>query len=221
MADRSIEQRITALRREIRHHDHLYYTKDRPEISDAEYDRLFRELVDLETAHPDLITADSPTQRVGAPPLSELTKVSHEKPMLSLDSIVDQEDVRAFDQRMKRELETDQPVYTAEPKFDGLSVELVYDQGRFVRGATRGDGMIGEDVTVNLRTIRSLPLQLHAETGPPAHLVVRGEVYMRLDEFQSLNRRMTERGEEGFANPRNGRRDHCGSSIAASPPPVP
>mgnify|MGYP000848201171 FL=1 len=221
MADRSIEQRITALRREIRHHDHLYYTKDRPEISDAEYDRLFRELVDLETAHPDLITADSPTQRVGAPPLSELTKVSHEKPMLSLDSIVDQEDVRAFDQRMKRELETDQPVYTAEPKFDGLSVELVYDQGRFVRGATRGDGMIGEDVTVNLRTIRSLPLQLHAETGPPAHLVVRGEVYMRLDEFQSLNRRMTERGEEGFANPRNaaaGSLRQLDSRITASRP---
>ncbi|HQR14772.1 MAG TPA: NAD-dependent DNA ligase LigA [Nitrospira sp.] len=221
MADHSIAQRIAALRREIRHHDHLYYTKDRPEISDAEYDRLFRELVDLETAHPDLITADSPTQRVGAPPLSELAKVSHEKPMLSLDSIVDQEDVRAFDQRMKRELETDQPFYTAEPKFDGLSVELVYDQGRFVRGATRGDGMIGEDVTVNLRTIRALPLQLHAEADPPAHLVVRGEVYMRLDEFQSLNRRMTERGEEGFANPRNaaaGSLRQLDSRITASRP---
>ena len=221
MADQNIAQRIAALRREIRHHDHLYYTKDRPEISDAEYDRLFRELVDLETAHPDLITGDSPTQRVGAPPLSELSKVSHEKPMLSLDSIVDQEDVRAFDQRMKRELETEQPVYTAEPKFDGLSVELVYDQGRFVRGATRGDGMIGEDVTVNLRTIRALPLQLHAEADPPAHLVLRGEVYMRLDEFQALNRRMTERGEEGFANPRNaaaGSLRQLDSRITASRP---
>ena len=221
MPDNSIEQRIAALRREIRHHDHLYYTKDRPAISDAEYDRLFRELVDLETAHPDLITGDSPTQRVGAPPLDELSKVSHEKPMLSLDSIVDQEDVRAFDQRMKRELETEHPVYTAEPKFDGLSVELVYDQGRFVRGSTRGDGMIGEDVTVNLRTIRALPLQLNAEAAPPSHLVLRGEVYMRLDEFQALNRRMTERGEEGFANPRNaaaGSLRQLDSRITASRP---
>ncbi|HRC43499.1 MAG TPA: hypothetical protein PLT27_05560, partial [Nitrospira sp.] len=177
--------------------------KDRPEISDAEYDRLFRELVDLETAHPDLVTGDSPTQRVGAPPLEELIKVSHEKPMLSLDSITDQDDVRAFDARMKRELETDRIVYTAEPKFDGLSVELVYDRGAFVRGATRGDGLVGEDVTINLRTIRALPLQLDPQPSLPAHLVVRGEVYMRLDEFQALNRRMTERGEEAFANPRN------------------
>lgn len=203
MPHHTAEQRIADLRRQIRHHDHLYYTKDRPEISDAEYDRLFHELVELETAHPELVTGDSPTQRVGAPPLDELTKVSHEKPMLSLDSITDQDDVRAFDARMKRELETDQIVYTAEPKFDGLSVELVYDQGTFVRGATRGDGMIGEDVTINLRTIRALPLQLDPHPTLPAHLVVRGEVYMRLDDFQVLNRRMTERGEEGFANPRN------------------
>ncbi|HRA95339.1 MAG TPA: NAD-dependent DNA ligase LigA [Nitrospira sp.] len=203
MPHQTAERRIADLRRQIRHHDHLYYTKDRPEISDAEYDRLFRELVELETAHPDLVTGDSPTQRVGAPPLDELTKVSHEKPMLSLDSITDQDDVRAFDTRMKRELETDQIVYTAEPKFDGLSVELVYDRGTFVRGATRGDGMVGEDVTINLRTIRALPLQLDPHPTLPAHLVVRGEVYMRLDEFQVLNRRMTERGEEGFANPRN------------------
>lgn len=196
-------QQITDLHREIRHHDHLYYTKDRPEISDTEYDRLFRKLVEIETAYPDLITTDSPTQRVGAPSLDELLKVSHEKPMLSLDSITDQEDVIAFDTRMKRELETDRIVYTSEPKFDGLSVELVYDQGRFVRGATRGDGMTGEDVTINLRTIRALPLQLHQDAAPPKHLVIRGEVYMRLDEFQSLNRRMTERGEEAFANPRN------------------
>lgn len=221
MADHSIEQRIAALRREIRHHDHLYYTKDRPEISDAEYDRLFRELAELETAHPDLVTPDSPTQRVGAPPLDELTKVTHEKPMLSLDSITDQKDVLAFDARMKRELETDRIVYTAEPKFDGLSVELVYEQGRFVRGATRGDGRIGEDVTVNLRTIRTLPLQLHPEAAPPARLVVRGEVYMRLDEFQQLNRRMTERGEEAFANPRNaaaGSLRQLDSRITASRP---
>jgi DNA ligase (NAD+) len=221
MPHQTAEQRIADLRRQIRHHDHLYYTKDRPEISDAEYDRLFRELVDLETAHPDLVTGDSPTQRVGAPPLDELTKVSHEKPMLSLDSITDQDDVRAFDARMKRELETDQIVYTAEPKFDGLSVELVYDRGAFVRGATRGDGMVGEDVTINLRTIRALPLQLDPQPSLPAHLVVRGEVYMRLDEFQVLNRRMTERGEEAFANPRNaaaGSLRQLDSRITASRP---
>lgn len=208
MSPSPIEERIAALRREIRRHDHLYYTKDRPEISDSEYDRLFRELVDLEAAHPYLITSDSPTQRVGAPPLAELAKVSHEKPMLSLDSMTDQEDVCAFDARMKRELETEQVVYTAEPKFDGLSVELVYDEGRFVRGATRGDGTIGEDVTVNLRTIRALPLQLSPGSAMPAHLVVRGEVYMRLDEFQALNRRMTERGRRP-------------SPILATPQPVP
>ncbi|HVG02615.1 MAG TPA: NAD-dependent DNA ligase LigA [Nitrospira sp.] len=197
------QQRIAALRREVQHHDHLYYSKDRPEISDAEYDRLFRELVELETSNPDLITGDSPTQRVGAPPIDELAKVPHEKLMLSLDSITERQEVHAFDARMKRELETDQVVYTAEPKFDGLSVELVYEQGTFVRGSTRGDGRIGEEVTVNMRTIRSLPLQLLHDFSPPRHLVVRGEVYMRLDEFQALNRRMTERGEEAFANPRN------------------
>lgn len=221
MSQSHIEQRLAALRREISHHDHLYYTKDRPEISDSEYDRLFRELVDLETAHPDLITSDSPTQRVGAPPLAELAKVPHEKPMLSLDSITDQEDVRAFDTRMKRELETEHVVYTAEPKFDGLSVELVYDDGRFVRGATRGDGTVGEDVTINLRTIRALPLQLIPGSAMPTHLVVRGEVYMRLDEFQTLNRRMTERGEEAFANPRNaaaGSLRQLDSRITASRP---
>lgn len=221
MPHQTAEQRIADLRRQIRHHDHLYYTKDRPEISDAEYDRLFRELVDLETAHPDLVTGDSPTQRVGAPPLDELTKISHEKPMLSLDSITDQDDVLAFDARMKRELETDQLVYTVEPKFDGLSVELVYDRGAFVRGSTRGDGMVGEDVTINLRTIRALPLQLDLQPSLPAHLVVRGEVYMRLDEFQTLNRRMTERGEEAFANPRNaaaGSLRQLDSRITASRP---
>src|SRR5579884_584657 len=197
------QRRIEALRKEIRRHDYLYYVKDRPEISDSEYDRLFRELVELETAYPELVTPDSPTQRVGAPPLDELNKVEHEKPMLSLDSVADQEEVLAFDKRMKRELGAGTVEYTAEPKFDGLSVELVYDNGRFVRGATRGDGVTGEDVTVNLRTVKPLPLQLLPEPDLPAHLVVRGEVYMRLDDFQALNRRMTERGEEAFANPRN------------------
>ena len=215
--------KLTALRNEIRRHDNLYYVKDKPEISDTEYDRLFRDLIDLERRYPDLVTPDSPTQRVGAPPLEELIKVPHERPMLSLDSIVDQSEVQAFDQRMKRELETPSVEYSAEPKFDGLSVELLYDHGIFTRGATRGDGTIGEDVTINLRTIRSLPLQLQAQSGLPDHLVVRGEVYMRLDDFQALNRRMTERGDNAFANPRNaasGSLRQLDSTITASRPLV-
>jgi DNA ligase (NAD+) len=223
MAHADILARLNALRDEIRHHDYLYYVKDRPEISDSEYDRLFRELIKLEQTHPHLVTPDSPSQRVGAPPLHELLKVPHEQPMLSLDSIVKQNEVLAFDQRMKRELETMSVEYTVEPKFDGLSIELMYDRGIFTRGATRGDGIIGEDVTVNLRTIRSLPLQLQSQSGLPDHLVVRGEVYMRLDDFQTLNRRITERGGEAFANPRNaasGSLRQLDSTITASRPLV-
>jgi DNA ligase (NAD+) len=199
----SLKERIARLRETIRRHDYLYYVKNRPEVSDGEYDRLFRDLVELEQAHPEFVTNDSPTQRVGIAPLSELKKVTHERPMLSLDSLVDLRDVVAFDQRMKRELGVAQIDYTAEPKFDGLSIELVYDSGLFVGGSTRGDGMTGEDVTMNLRTIRSLPLQLQSSAKPPSHLVVRGEVYMRLEDFQALNRRIAERGDEPFANPRN------------------
>lgn len=223
MAHADILARLIALRNEIRRHDYLYYVKDRPEVSDSHYDRLFRELVELEQAHPELVTPDSPSQRVGAPPLQELLKVPHEQPMLSLDSIVDASEVLAFDQRMKRELEALSVEYSAEPKFDGLSVELMYDQGSFIRGATRGDGATGEDVTVNLRTIRSLPLQLQAQSGLPDHLVIRGEVYMRLDDFQVLNRRMTERGGDAFANPRNaasGSLRQLDSTITATRPLV-
>lgn len=223
MAHSDILVRLNALRDEIRHHDYRYYVKDHPEISDSQYDRLFRELVELEQAHPDLVTPDSPSQRVGAPPLQELVKVPHEQPMLSLDSIVEQSEVLVFDQRMKRELETTSVEYSVEPKFDGLSVELIYDHGIFTRGATRGDGTTGEDVTVNLRTIRSLPLQLHAQSGFPDHLVVRGEVYMRLDDFQTLNRRITERGGDAFANPRNaasGSLRQLDSTITATRPLV-
>jgi len=219
----ALNERLTRLKDQIRHHDYLYYVKDRPEISDGEYDRLFRDLTDLERAHPELVTPDSPTQRVGAPPLDELGKVPHERPMLSLDSLTNPEDVLAFDQRMQRELRTDAITYTAEPKFDGLSVELVYTEGTFVRGATRGDGTMGEDVTLNLRTVRSLPLQLRTEGRPPSHLAVRGEVYMRLDDFHSLNRRVVERGGEPFANPRNaaaGSLRQLDSLIAAERPLV-
>ena len=223
MAHADILTKLIALRDEIRRHDFLYYVKDRPEISDSQYDRLFRELVELEQTYPELVTPDSPSQRVGAPPLQELAKVPHEQPMLSLDSIVEEREVQAFDQRMKRELETPSVDYSVEPKFDGLSVELMYEYGVFTRGATRGDGTTGEDVTVNLRTIRSLPLQLHAQSGPPDHLVVRGEVYMRLDDFQALNRRITERGDDAFANPRNaasGSLRQLDSTITATRPLV-
>ena len=223
MAHADILARLIALKDEIRRHDYLYYVKDRPEVSDSQYDRIFRELIDLEQAHPELVTPDSPTQRVGAPPLESLIKVPHEQPMLSLDSIIDQEEVQAFDQRMKRELEIPAVEYSAEPKFDGLSVELVYDHGMFTRGATRGDGATGEDVTVNLRTIRSLPLQLQAQSGFPDHLVVRGEVYMRLNDFQTLNRWITERGDDAFANPRNaasGSLRQLDSTITATRPLV-
>ncbi|MFN3680777.1 MAG: NAD-dependent DNA ligase LigA, partial [Nitrospira sp.] len=202
-APSALKDRLDRLKAEIRRHDYLYYVKDRPEISDSDYDQLFRELLEIEQAHPELVTPDSPTQRVGAPPLDELGKVSHEQPMLSLDSLITPQEVLAFDQRIKRELRLDQVDYVAEPKFDGLSVELVYERGLFVRGSTRGDGMVGEDVTVNLRTIRSVPLSLLADSHPPVHLAVRGEVYMRRDDFHALNRRMAERGDETFANPRN------------------
>src|SRR6185312_6862444 len=219
---RSEQERLTQLKSQIRRHDYLYYVKDHPEISDGEYDRLFRELVELERAYPELVTSDSPTERVGAPPLGELGKVQHERPMLSLDSLVNSEEVLAFDQRMKRELGTDQVEYTVEPKFDGLSIEMVFDHGTFVRGSTRGDGNVGEDITINLRTIRSLPLQL--QTGAyPDHLAVRGEVYMRLSDFHALNRRMTERGDDVFANPRNaaaGSLRQLDSQITASRPLV-
>ena len=223
MAHADILARLIALRDAIRRHDNLYYVRDRPEISDSQYDRLFRELVELEQAHPELVTPDSPSQRVGAPPLQGLVKVAHEQPMLSLDSIVEQSEVQAFDQRIKRALETSSVEYSVEPKFDGLSVELMYNRGVFTRGATRGDGMTGEDVTLNLRTIRSLPLQLTPQPDLPDHLVVRGEVYMRLNDFQALNRRMTERGSDAFANPRNaasGSLRQLDSTITATRPLV-
>jgi DNA ligase (NAD+) len=223
MAHADLLARLIALKNEIRRHDYLYYVKARPEISDSQYDQLFRELIELEQIHPELVTPDSPSQRVGAPPLEALVKVLHKQPMLSLDSIVDQSEVHVFDQRMKRELETLSVEYSVEPKFDGLSVELIYDHGTFTRGATRGDGRTGEDVTVNLRTVRSLPLQLHTPSRLPDHLVVRGEVYMRLDDFQALNRRMTERGDDAFANPRNaasGSLRQLDSTITATRPLV-
>src|SRR5215831_981752 len=174
MAD--LRRRITTLRETIRCHDHLYYVLDRPEISDQEYDRLFDELRTLEREYPELITPDSPTQRVGGTPISSFAQVRHLAPMLSLGSSTDTEAVRQFDSRVRRE--TGRAVtYVLEPKFDGLSVELVYEKGLFVRASTRGDRLVGEGVTKNVKTIRSVPLRLWTEIrAAPSLLAIRGEL---------------------------------------------
>jgi DNA ligase (NAD+) len=195
-------ERIQALREQIRHHDHRYHVLADPEISDAEYDRLFRELSDLEREHPEWIEPDSPTQRVGGAPAAGLAPVEHILPMLSLDNALNREELVAFDARLRRMLASDEPIaYTAEPKYDGVAVELRYERGSLVQGSTRGDGRVGEDVSHNLRTVRSIPLRL-LDPAPPL-LEVRGEVYMPLAEFARLNLARTEEGQEPFANPRN------------------
>jgi len=196
-------QEMEALRAEIRRHNHLYYVEARPEVSDAEYDRLFRRLLALEGAHPELVTPDSPTQRVGAEPRPDLPTVAHAAPMLSLDSTKDEAEVRRFDERVRKTV--NEPVtYLVEPKLDGASVELVYEDGILTRAVTRGDGEQGEGVTENVRTIPSVPLRLRGEDRPvPPFLSVRGEVLMYLSAFETLNQRLLEEGADPFANPRN------------------
>jgi DNA ligase (NAD+) len=196
------KKRVQELREQLRHHNHRYYVLDDPEIPDAEYDRLMRELQELESEHPELVTLDSPTQRVGAAPLKELGEVRHAVPMLSLDNAFADEDVLAFDRRIREKLEVDQVDYTAEPKLDGLAISLRYEDGKLVRGATRGDGSTGEDVTQNVRTIKSIPLQLLGSDWP-AVLEVRGEVFMPKQGFAALNRRLAQQGEKTYVNPRN------------------
>jgi len=198
-------KRIAELAEQIREHDHRYYVLDRPTISDAHYDRLFRELQSLEEAFPDLRAPDSPTLRVGGGLREAFRKVKHLAPLGSLDSLMEADEVRAFDERVRKGLEIDAPTYIAEPKFDGLSVELVYEDGVFTRGSTRGDGEAGEDITENLRTIKSLPLRLMAGAKHPVHgtVAVRGEALMPLAEFEALNKRRIEAGEDPFPNPRN------------------
>jgi DNA ligase (NAD+) len=195
---------VQELRELINHHAHLYYVLDTPEIPDAEYDRLFRELVELEAAHPELVTPDSPTQRVGAPPLEEFGTVEHREPMLSLGNAFDSDELREFDQRLKRRLAMDESEmleYVCELKIDGLAVSLTYEDGVLVRGATRGDGRVGEDVTQNLRTVRAIPLRLRGVRVPAFE--ARGEVLLTRDEFERINAERREAGEPGFANPRN------------------
>ncbi|TMQ70851.1 MAG: NAD-dependent DNA ligase LigA [Candidatus Eisenbacteria bacterium] len=199
-------KRIESLSEEIRGHDHRYYVLNQPAIADAQYDRLMRELIGLEEQFPDLRSPDSPTQRVSGELRTAFQKTRHAGAMLSLDSLMTADELREFDGRVRKALEVETVAYVAEPKFDGLSVELVYEDGVFVRGSTRGDGEVGEDITANLRTIRALPLKL-AGGGPggsPRGLVaVRGEAIMPLSEFAALNRRLIEASDEPFANARN------------------
>jgi len=198
------KKEIERLRKEIRHHDYRYYVLNEPEISDAEYDKLMRRLQKLEEMFPDLTTPDSPTQRVGAPPKEEFGTVRHSIPMLSLSNAFEESEVYDFDRRVKKGLNGGKPEYVAEPKIDGLAVEIVYERGMMRVGSTRGDGEVGEDITENLKTIRSIPLRLREDELPAPQLIeVRGEVYMRKDEFRKLNELRERRGEPLFANPRN------------------
>lgn len=207
-ADTSAEDLAEAerLRKEIRHNEYLYYVLDAPEITDAEYDRMMVRLREIEAEYPDSVPADSPTQRVGGRASSQFTEVRHLEPLLSLGNVFSAEELRAFDERVKGGLPEGSKVeYVMEPKIDGLACSLIYENGRLVRAATRGDGTVGENVTANVRTIRSIPLVLKAPEGEtlPELLDVRGEVYMPRHAFMQLNEQRAERGESEFANPRN------------------
>ncbi len=198
-------KRIAELRNIIEYHNKRYYQQDSPEISDTEYDRLMRELQDLESHHPEEFSATSPTQRVGASPLAKFAPFNHPSPMFSLGNAFSNEEIIEFDNRIKRLAGVDNISYIAEPKLDGLAVNLIYENGIFKQGATRGDGTTGEDVTQNLKTISSLPLKMkHTSNNPvPSFIEIRGEVYIEKEPFQKLNLRRIEDGEEPFANPRN------------------
>ena len=204
-------QRIEQLRQEIRRHEELYYVQAAPEISDAEFDALMSELKALEQQHPELLTPDSPTQRVGGRPAEGFATVEHVQPMLSLDNAYDEEELRAFDERVRKALSQDElgrrslgqggPAYVAELKIDGLSIALTYEDGRLIRGATRGDGVRGEEVTQNVRTVRAIPLSLRG--GPNGRIEVRGEVYLPKKNFERINQEQLDAGEPLYANPRN------------------
>ncbi len=196
------QKRIAFLREQIRRHDYLYFVLARPEISDREYDQLYAELERLEKRFPDLITPDSPTQRVGGQPLKEFPSLRHDPPILSLDKTYNLDDLRKFDARVHRLLSGEDIEYVLEPKVDGVSISVRYEKGRFTSGATRGDGRTGNDITANLKTIRAIPLQLTVKKAPEA-LEVRGEAYMTVEDFKKLNAERARTGEEQFANPRN------------------
>ena len=202
----AVRQRIEDLRKEIEFHNYRYYVLDSPVISDAEYDRLYRELLELEAAYPEFVTPDSPTRRVGGEPLESFERVTHPAPILSLDNAFNAEELYAWRERILRLLPPGTRLsYTVEPKIDGLTVVLHYRDGRLVLGATRGNGEVGEDITANLRTIRTLPLRIPVSEGVsvPPFLVVRGEAYIPIADFEKMNRKLAESGEKTFANPRN------------------
>lgn len=191
------ESRMLELIEIINKANYEYHTLDKPTITDQEYDKYLRELIEIETLHPEWIKEDSPTQRVGGEIVEGFAKIVHEVPMLSLSNVFNEEEIRAFDERIKKEVKN--PEYVCELKIDGLSVSLLYKNGKFVRGATRGDGVTGEDITHNVKTIKSIPLKL----PKPIDIEIRGEIYMSKKSFQKINEKKKENGEEVFANPRN------------------
>jgi DNA ligase (NAD+) len=205
--EKEVERKIETLREKIRHHEHLYYVLDAPELSDADFDRLMQELKRLETAHPELITPDSPTQRVGGKPREGFVKVEHSRPMLSLDNAYNEEELRDWDRRARELAGSEKIEYVCELKLDGMSMALTYEQGRLLRGVTRGDGSIGEDVTSNVRTMRSVPLTVAAaalkKAGVPQDFEARGEIVMPLAGFAAMNEDRERQGLSKFANPRN------------------
>lgn len=216
-----IIERAAQLRDLINRYNFLYYSADDPEVTDAEYDRLFAELKKLEADYPELITADSPTQRVGSAPLDKFTQVTHAMPMLSLDNVFDEAELTAFNQRVLDRLNTDAVItYAAEPKLDGLAISIRYENGLLVQAATRGDGAVGEDVTENVRTIRNIPLKLHGKNVPQV-VEIRGEIYMPKAGFEKLNQQRLANNEKLFVNPRNaaaGSLRQLNSSVTASRP---
>lgn len=201
MASAAVEKRVRELRAELDRHNHLYHVEARPQISDREYDRLMAELIELEQKHPELDSPDSPTKRVGGDVQTELKPVKHAVPMMSIDNTYSEEEVRAFDERVRKTLGDVEIKYVLEPKIDGASVSLRYEEGKLVLAATRGRGNVGDDITVNARTIKSIPLTLTGKV--PAIVEVRGEAYMDNDDFQRLNKEIEAEGEEPYANPRN------------------
>jgi len=217
----AIKNKIASLRKEIERHNYLYYVQDQPEISDSEYDSLFQKLLALESQHPEFVSLDSPTQRVGAPPLEDFPKITHRIPMLSLANAMGEKELRDFDDRVRKILKKEIPItYVGEPKLDGVAVTIIYEDGLFTQGATRGDGTVGEDITQNLKTVRAIPLHLLGKQFPH-RMEVRGEVYMEIKDFTELNRRQEESGQKTFANPRNaaaGSLRQLDSSITATRP---
>ena len=198
MISKTVLKSVSSLREHINQHNYNYYVLDDPSIADAEYDRLMRELIELETKYPSLITSDSPTQRVGTKPSNTFGEVKHIAPMLSLNNAIDQEEMIAFDRRVREKLDEKIIEYAGETKLDGLAISLLYEDGKLIRGATRGDGTTGEDVTLNVRTIKAIPLKLMGNEWP-TQIEVRGEIYMSKQGFLELNKKQEKNNEKIFA----------------------